>query len=63
MLLGRDAAPASVVRSHVPGRHSGSLTGALRPRQVRQAVKGESLDAAVARWLARRIFREVRQVR
>jgi hypothetical protein len=46
MLLGRDAAPASVVRSHVPGRHSGSLTGALRPRQVRQAVKGESPDAA-----------------
>ena len=28
-MLGRDAAPAGVVRSHVPGRHSGSLTGAL----------------------------------
>jgi hypothetical protein len=55
MLLGRDAAPASVVRSHVPGRHSGSLTRALRPGQVRHAEKGECPNAAVARRLARRM--------
>src|ERR687888_1287335 len=57
MLSGRDAAPASVVRSHVPGRHSGSLAGALRPRPGPAAVKGESPDAAVARRLTRRISR------
>ena len=62
-MLGRDAAPACVVRSHVPGRHSGSLAGALRPRPGPTAVKGESPDAAVARRLARRSFRELRQVR
>src|SRR5262245_40645989 len=49
-MLGRDAAPASVVHTdHVPGRHSGSLAGAFRPRPGPTAVKGESPDAAVAR--------------
>src|SRR4029450_4472991 len=39
-----------------------SLAGALRPRPGPTAVKGESPDTAVARRLARRSFRELRQV-
>ena len=54
-MLGRDAAPASVVdTSHVPGRHSGSLAGALstparsdcRERRKPGCRRGASVGAA-----------------
>ena len=64
MTLGRDAVPASVADTAMsPGGTRVASPGHYRPRPGPTAVKGESLDAAVARRLARRIFREVRQVR